>query len=328
MRKKLLSIIMVCCMILGTAAVQISASDKTVDKDIIISNTNRIVSAIKASNDKDSDGNPLLKYKTSNGGFATVSIKNNQLYFFYNLETADNDTYVEMYADIPYSERMKATVDVYDEASSSETENDILGAEALVDPSEFDWDYSDSVKFTINPDSKKAQKTCNIVLGDAMELWNAMLFDKANMNICHLGFSNLCAHGWNNTEFIRPTKDADGFIVNVCQACAKIDSRVLPSDNWSATGKTVTLKAKNLKKKAATVSSAKALRCSSTEYRWLSYKKLSGNSKIAVNSKTGTLTVKKGLKKGTYKVKIKVNTVANDYYDASSKTATVTIKVK
>lgn len=304
MRKKLLSILLMCCMVLGTATMQVSALDENVDRNVISNNISKIVAGINASSDKDSDGKPIIKYSTDEETIAFVSIKNNQLHFSYNKATNIDDTYVDMYVDIPYSEEMKVTVDVYDEASSSETENDIQDAEAKVNPSTFDWNYNNTVKFTINPDSKKAQKKCNIVYGDAMELWNNMLFDKIRMSICHLGFSNLCNHGWKDIEFVRPTKVADGLIVNVCQACALIDKYVIPADS-------------------------KAIRYSGcSNFRWLSYKKLGGNSKITVSSKTGKLTVKKGLKKGTYKVKIKVNTVANDYYDASSKIATVTVKNK
>ncbi len=59
------------------------------------------------------------------------------------------------------------------------------------------------------------------------------------------------------------------------------------------------------------------------------YKKLSGNSKISINAKTGKLTVKKGLKKGkTYSVKIRVTAKGTKAYKSKSKTVTVKIKVK
>ena len=60
----------------------------------------------------------------------------------------------------------------------------------------------------------------------------------------------------------------------------------------------------------------------------LTYKKLSGSSAITVNSKTGKVTVKKGIKKGTYTAKIKVYAAAKGNYKAGSKTVTVTVKVK
>ena len=50
--------------------------------------------------------------------------------------------------------------------------------------------------------------------------------------------------------------------------------------------------------------------------------------KIVLNKKTGKITLKKGLKKGTYKVKVKVKAAGNSSYKAKTKTVTVTIKVK
>ena len=59
------------------------------------------------------------------------------------------------------------------------------------------------------------------------------------------------------------------------------------------------------------------------------YKKANkvGGKKIVVNAKTGKVTVKKGLKKGTYKVKIKLTAGANASYEAAAP-KTVTLKIK
>ena len=60
----------------------------------------------------------------------------------------------------------------------------------------------------------------------------------------------------------------------------------------------------------------------------LSYKKTSGSSGISVNSKTGKITVKKGMKKGNYKIKVQIKAAAKGNYTAGTKTVTVTVKVK
>ena len=52
-----------------------------------------------------------------------------------------------------------------------------------------------------------------------------------------------------------------------------------------------------------------------------------GGAKITV-AKNGRITVKKGLKKGTYNVKLKVTAAGNANYRAGSKTITVTLKVQ
>lgn len=60
----------------------------------------------------------------------------------------------------------------------------------------------------------------------------------------------------------------------------------------------------------------------------LSYKKTSGSSGISVNSKTGKITVKKGMKKGNYKIKVQIKAAAKGNYKAGTKKVTVTVKVK
>ena len=60
----------------------------------------------------------------------------------------------------------------------------------------------------------------------------------------------------------------------------------------------------------------------------LTYKKLSGSRAVSVNSKTGKLTVKKGLRKGTYRIKVQIKSAAKGNYTAGSRTVTVTVRVK
>ena len=60
----------------------------------------------------------------------------------------------------------------------------------------------------------------------------------------------------------------------------------------------------------------------------LTYKKLSGSRAVSVNSKTGKPTVKKGLRKGTYRVKVQIKSAAKGNYTAGSRTVTVTVRVK
>ena len=91
-------------------------------------------------------------------------------------------------------------------------------------------------------------------------------------------------------------------------------------------GKTATVKYSSLKKNNQTVAQKNAFTISKAQGK-VTYKKSSGNSKITVSS-AGKITVKKGLKKGTYTVKVKVSAAGNATYTAATKTATVTIKVK
>ena len=89
-----------------------------------------------------------------------------------------------------------------------------------------------------------------------------------------------------------------------------------------------TYKAKKKTKKLAKTYSF-ALKATSTGPVKVTYAKANkvGASKITV-AKTGKVTVKKGLKKGIYKVKVKASKAANTNYKAASKTVTIKIVVK
>ena len=101
----------------------------------------------------------------------------------------------------------------------------------------------------------------------------------------------------------------------------------LPNTSFKASGKTIKVKIGKKKKttKNKTFARTKAMKVSGKKGS-VTYAKSSGNAKITV-SKAGKVTVKKGLKKGTYKVKVKVTDGETDTYFAATKTVTVTVKV-
>ena len=93
--------------------------------------------------------------------------------------------------------------------------------------------------------------------------------------------------------------------------------------------KTATVKYSKLKKKAQTLAVTKVITFTKKGQGKMTYTKASGNKKIIIAKTTGKVTVKKGLKKGTYKVKVKVKAGGNTNYNASAvKTVTFKIKVK
>ena len=144
----------------------------------------------------------------------------------------------------------------------------------------------------------------------------------------------------SNTKVV--TVDKNGKVTIKGAGTAKITITAKASSKYKAATKTVTvtvakiaptLKTKvstktykytTLKKKAQVFT----LGASADSKGTLSYKKLSGSSVIKINAKTGKLTVKKGLKKGTYKVKVQIKAAAKGNYNAGTKTVTVTVKVK
>ncbi|MBQ6401480.1 MAG: SH3 domain-containing protein [Firmicutes bacterium] len=100
-----------------------------------------------------------------------------------------------------------------------------------------------------------------------------------------------------------------------------------------AAGKTVRVSKKKLKKKKKQViKRARAIRVSGQQGR-VTYKKVSVSKKkyakrFTVNSSTGKITVKKGVKRGVYRVKVRVTAAGNDNVQPKATTVTVTVRVK
>lgn len=92
-------------------------------------------------------------------------------------------------------------------------------------------------------------------------------------------------------------------------------------------GKTVKLKRSVIKKKNKTYKRSALITVSKAQGT-VTYAKVKGNKKITINKKTGKVKVKKGLKKGTYKVKVKVVAAGNSNYKAKTKYVWFKIKVK
>ena len=104
------------------------------------------------------------------------------------------------------------------------------------------------------------------------------------------------------------------------------------ANTLKASGKTVKTKYSKLKKKAVSIKRTAAIKYSGKKGK-ITYKKVSVSKKkfakkFLVNKKTGKITIKKGVKKGLYKFKIKVTAAGNANYLPSSKNVTVKIKVK
>ena len=93
-------------------------------------------------------------------------------------------------------------------------------------------------------------------------------------------------------------------------------------------GKTATIKYSKLKKKNQTLKVSKVIKTTDKGQGTVTYKKKSGNKKITINKKSGKITVKKGLKKGMYKLKIKVTAAGNAKYESATKAVTIKVEVK
>ena len=62
-------------------------------------------------------------------------------------------------------------------------------------------------------------------------------------------------------------------------------------------------------------------------YKLASVKKAKFKKYFKMNATTGKLKVKKGLKKGTYKLKVKVSALGDGNYTGATKTVTCKVKV-
>ena len=145
-------------------------------------------------------------------------------------------------------------------------------------------------------------------------------------------FTENSGHNWNTGEITKKaTPSATGLKLFTCNNCGATKTETIAkcakyANPLKAKGKTVKVKYVKLKNKNQTVAQKKAFSIRKAQGK-VTYKKSSGNKKITV-AKNGKITVKKGLKKGTYKVKVKVTAAGNANYKSSTKAVTVTIKVK
>ena len=119
------------------------------------------------------------------------------------------------------------------------------------------------------------------------------------------------------------TGSGDEGVVDLTEAKAEKAPNTL-----SVEGKRVQVKYTSVKKKTQKLPVSKVIIFFDKGQGKKTYTKYSGTKKITVNKKTGKVTIKKGLKKGTYKVKVKVKAAGNSEHKPSAvKKVTITIKV-
>ena len=134
-------------------------------------------------------------------------------------------------------------------------------------------------------------------------------------------------HKWDSGKITKTTATTytTTYTCTRCKATKK-ETANKKANTLKVTTKKINLKASAVKKGNQTITKAKAFTVSDAKGS-VTFKKSSGNSKITVTS-AGKITVKKGLKKGTYKVKVAVTAAGNNTYKKGTKTVTVTIVIK
>lgn len=107
---------------------------------------------------------------------------------------------------------------------------------------------------------------------------------------------------------------------------SKKKKKVVKQENTiTISGNTVEVSAVKVKKKAQTIKRKYAIVVADAKGK-VTYKKKSGNKKITVN-KSGNITAKKGLKAGTYNVKVSATAAGNSKFKKKTVTTIVTVKV-
>ncbi len=95
----------------------------------------------------------------------------------------------------------------------------------------------------------------------------------------------------------------------------------------------ITVKARNISVKYSKVRTAKRflavkkIMTIKNAQGSLNFRKISGNKNFKIDATTGKISIKKGTKKGTYKLKVKVTAGGNDDYKSGTNTVTAKIKI-
>ncbi len=130
----------------------------------------------------------------------------------------------------------------------------------------------------------------------------------------------------------KPSYTAKGIKTYKCKNCGMIlKTEELPklkkvTNTVIVKGKTVRIKAHKLRKKKIVFKRKKVIKVTNAKGK-VSYKKIKGN-KVFTVSKCGNITVKKEIKKGTYKIKVKVKAKGTSKYKTKTKTVTVKIIIE
>lgn len=121
-------------------------------------------------------------------------------------------------------------------------------------------------------------------------------------------------------------KDADGdYAVNATVYINYVDPNYDYEVEFTNTPTAVTYKAKALKKKAKSFT----VHAAANNGAPIKYKLINAPAKIVIDKTTGKVTLKKGLKKGTYKIKVKAYVPGvEDLWGLASETQSIKIKVK
>jgi major membrane immunogen (membrane-anchored lipoprotein) len=200
-----------------------------------------------------------------------------------------------------------------------------------------DKDFAETEKAPTDPSAIKAQ-TITVTVKNTKGVVSKKYGDKA----FYLGAKAKTGLTYKSSNTKIATVDSKGKVTIKGVGTVKITITAKASTSYKAATKTMTIKVAKATPVLKTKITSKAisysalrkksqvftLGASTSSKGTLTYAKVSGSSAFTVNKTNGKITVKKGLKKGTYKVKVKIYSKATTRYNAGSKTVLVTVKVK
>ena len=203
-----------------------------------------------------------------------------------------------------------------------------------------DADFAETEKAPTDPSTikKQAAQSITVAVKNTKNVVSKKYGDKA----FSLGAKAKTAMTYKSSNTKVATVDRKGKVTIKAAGTAKITIAAKATSSYKAATKTLTVKvakaAPVLKTKITSKNvSYSALRKKSQVFTLgasvsskgtLTYAKTAGSSAFTVNKTNGKITVKKGLKKGTYKIKVKISAKATANYNAGTKTVLVTVRVK
>lgn len=200
-----------------------------------------------------------------------------------------------------------------------------------------DKDFAETEKAPTDPSAIKAQ-TITVTVKNT----KGVVFKKYGDKAFYLGAKAKTGLTYKSSNTKIATVDSKGKVTIKGVGTVKITITAKASTSYKAATKTMTIKVAKATPVLKTKITSKAisysalrkksqvftLGASTSSKGTLTYAKASGSSAFTVNRTNGKITVKKGLKKGTYKIKVKIYSKATTRYNAGSKTVLVTVKVK
>ena len=215
-----------------------------------------------------------------------------------------------------------------------------LDYSTLKETTDADADFAETEKAPTDPSTIKKQAAQSITV--AVKNTKNVVSKKYGNKAFSIGAKAKTAMTYKSSNTKVATVDSKGKVTIKAAGTAKITITAKATSSYKAATKTLTVKvakaapvlktkitSKNvsysaLRKKAQVFTLGASVSSKGT----LTYAKTAGSSAFTVNKTNGKITVKKGLKKGTYKIKVKISAKATANYNAGTKTVLVTVRVK